>query len=279
MKKTVSLILIAIIIVCCSKTETEIITLKPGLIILSPEIAEIVCALEGEENIIAVTNECDYPEILKSKGKVGSFSNPNIEKIVALHPDMIFISGLEQDVVKSQLKKLCLSVYQFYPKNADELLLIFEKIGRLIGKEKSASEIIKNFRKELNAIPLPKTKPKVYVEIYNKPLMTASSNSFIGDLIEKSGGENIFTTLPRDYCRVSAESIVKRNPDIIIITYPGSTKAEIKNRLGWGKINAIKYDRIYTVEDIDSDLLIRAGPRSIEGIKILSKIFRDFNEK
>ncbi|MCD6101439.1 MAG: ABC transporter substrate-binding protein [Candidatus Cloacimonetes bacterium] len=279
MKKIIFVLLTIILLLNCSNKESETTLAKPGLIILSPEIAEIVCALEGEENIIAVTNECDYPEILKSKEKVGSFSNPNIEKIVALHPDMIFISGLEQDVVKSQLKKLCLSVYQFYPKNADELLLIFEKIGRLIGKEKSASEIIKNFRKELNAIPLPKTKPKVYVEIYNKPLMTASSNSFIGDLIEKSGGENIFTTLPRDYCRVSAESIVKRNPDIIIITHPGSTKAEIKNRLGWGKVNAIKYDRIYTVEDIDSDLLIRAGPRSIEGIKILSKIFRDFNEK
>jgi len=279
MKKIIFLILIGIIIVCCSKTETEITTLKPSLIILSPEVAEIVCAIGGEENILAVTNECDYPGILKSKEKVGSFSSPNIEKIIALHPDMIFISGLEQDVVKAQLKKLGLSVYQFYPKNVDELLLIFEKIGRLIGKEKSASEIIKNFRKELNAIPMPTTKPKVYIEIYNKPLMTVSSNSFVGDLIEKSGGENIFPTLPRDYCRVSAESIVKRNPDIIIITCPAVTKAKIKNRLGWGRVNAIKYDRIYTVEDIDSDLLIRAGPRSIKGIKILSKIFQDFNEK
>jgi iron complex transport system substrate-binding protein len=279
MKKAIFLIFIIILILGCSKTETEITTLKPSLIILSPEIAEIVCALDGEKNIIAVTNECNYPEILKSKEKVGSFSSTNIEKIVALQPNMIFISGLEQDVVKNQLKKLGLSVYQFYPKNVDELLLIFEKIGRLIGKEKSASEIIKNFRKELDAIPIFPTKPMIYIEIYNKPLMTVSSNSFIGDLIEKSGGENIFKNLPRDYCRVSAESIVEKNPDIIIVTYQGISKSEIKKRLGWENVSAIKNNRIYTTEDIDANLIVRAGPRSIKGIKILSEIFQDFNEK
>ncbi|MEA3475675.1 MAG: helical backbone metal receptor [Candidatus Cloacimonadota bacterium] len=279
MKKIMFLLLIAIIIVCCSKTETEITTLKPGLIILSPEIAEIVCALGGEKNIIAVTNECNYPEILKYKEKVGSFSSPNIEKIIALHPDMIFISGLEQEVIKSRLNKLNLPVYQFYPKSINDLLKTFEEIGILLGKEKSASEIIRNYKKELNAIHIPATKPKVYVEIYNKPLMTASSNSFIGDLIEKSGGENIFPTLPRDYCHVSAESIVEKNPDIIIVTYQGISRSEIKKRLGWENVSAIKNNRIYTTEDIEVDLIVRAGPRSIEGIKILSKVFQDFNEK
>ena len=277
MKKSVFLILIAIIIVYCSKTETEITTLKPGLIILSPEIAEIVCTLDGEKNILAVINECDYPEILKSKEKVGSFSSPNIEKIVALQPDMIFISGLEQQVIKSRLNKLSLPVYQFYPKSINDLLKTFEEIGILLGKEKSASEIIRNYKKELNAIPMSPTKPKVYVEIYNNPLMTVSTNSFIGDIIEKSGGINIFPNLPRDYCRVSAESIVEKNPDIIIITYSGIVKSEIKNRLGWGNVNAIINDRIYTPEDIDPDLLIRAGPRCIDGIKILSIIFQNFS--
>ena len=277
MKKSVFLILIAIIIVYCSKTETEITTLKPGLIILSPEIAEIVCTLDGEKNILAVINECDYPEILKSKEKVGSFSSPNIEKIVALQPDMIFISGLEQEVIKNKLNKLGMKVYQFYPNNINDLIKIFEDIGKLLNKENSSLKIINTFQSELNSIIIPENKPKIYVEIYNNPLMTVSTNSFIGDIIEKSGGKNIFQNLPRDYCRVSAESIVEKNPDIIIITYSGIVKSEIKNRLGWGNVNAIINDRIYTPEDIDPDLLIRAGPRCIDGIKILSIIFQNFS--
>ncbi|MCK4338400.1 MAG: ABC transporter substrate-binding protein [Candidatus Cloacimonetes bacterium] len=277
MKKSVFLILIAIIIVYCSKTETEITTLKPGLIILSPEIAEIVCTLDGEKNILAVINECDYPEILKSKEKVGSFSSPNIEKIVALQPDMIFISGLEQEVIKNKLNKLGMKVYQFYPNNINDLIKIFEDIGKLLNKENSSLKIINTFQSELNSIIIPENKPKIYVEIYNNPLMTVSTNSFIGDIIEKSGGKNIFQNLPRDYCRVSAESIIEKNPDIIIITYSGIVKSEIKNRLGWGNVNAIINDRIYTPEDIDPDLLIRAGPRCIDGIKILSIIFQNFS--
>ncbi len=277
MKKSVFLILIAIIIVYCSKTETEITTLKPGLIILSPEIAEIVCTLDGEKNILAVINECDYPEILKSTEKVGSFSSPNIEKIVALQPDMIFISGLEQEVIKNKLNKLGMKVYQFYPNNINDLIKIFEDIGKLLNKENSSLKIINTFQSELNSIIIPENKPKIYVEIYNNPLMTVSTNSFIGDIIEKSGGKNIFQNLPRDYCRVSAESIIEKNPDIIIITYSGIVKSEIKNRLGWGNVNAIINDRIYTPEDIDPDLLIRAGPRCIDGIKILSIIFQNFS--
>lgn len=279
MKKNILIIFLLIIVLGCAKTEFEKTSQKPSLIILSPEIAEIVCAIGGERNILAVTNECDYPEILKSKEKVGSFSSPNIEKIVALHPDMIFLSGLEQEVIKSRLNKLSLPVYQFYPKSINDLLQTFEEIGILLGKENSASEFIKNFQKELDTISIPKIKPKVYVEIYNNPLMTVSTNSFVGDIIEKSGGKNIFQNLPRDYCRVSAESIVEKNPDIIIITYSGITKSEIQNRLGWDYVCAIINDRIYTPEDIDPDLIIRAGPRSIKGIKILSKIFQEFNEK
>lgn len=277
MKKSVFLILIAIIIVCCSKTEIEITTQKPGIIILSPEIAEIVCTLDGEKNILAVINECDYPEILKSKEKVGSFSVPNIEKIVALQPDMIFISGLEQEVIKSKLNKLGMKVYQFYPNNINDLIKIFEDIGKLLNKENSALKFINSFQWELNVLSIPENKPKVYVEIYNNPLMTVSTNSFIGDIIEKSGGINIFQNLPRDYCRVSAESIVEKNPDIIITTYQGISKSEIKKRLGWENVSAIKNNRIYTTEDIDPDLLIRAGPRCIDGIKILSIIFQNFS--
>lgn len=279
MKKNIFLIFLLVIVFNCSKREFENAAQKPNLIILSPEIAEIVCAIGGEKNIIAVTNECDYPEILKSKEKVGSFSSQNIEKIVSLQPNMVFASGLEQQIIKKRLIKLGINVYQFYPENIDDLLKTILKIGNLIEKEKNASEIIKNFLNNLPSIQENRKKPKMYVEIYNKPIMTASAESFVGDIIEKSGGTNLFQNLPRDYCRVSAESVVEKNPDIILITCPKISKSEIKNRLGWQNISAIKSGQIYTSKDIDMDLIVRAGPRSINGIKILSKIFRDFYEK
>ncbi|MGC9337848.1 MAG: helical backbone metal receptor [Candidatus Cloacimonadia bacterium] len=249
---------------------------KPKIVVLSPEIAEIISALGGEKNIVALTNECDFPSSLQKKPKVGSFSSPNIEAIVSLEPDIVFVSALEQEIVRNNLKKLGLTVYQFYPQSIEELLNVIKEIGNLIGKSKEAEVLIQEFRTTLSTIAKPVKTPKVYVEIYNNPLMTVSSNSFIGDLIHKSGGKNIFPELPREYCRVTPESVVARDPDIIIVTYPGITKKDIMQRAGWEQIGAVQNGRIYTQEDFDMELIVRAGPRSIHGIRILSQIFQDY---
>jgi iron complex transport system substrate-binding protein len=279
MKKSVSMICIFILVFLsagCNGGNIASNDIEPKIVVLSPEIAEIICALGGEAHIIATTNECDFPPSLQKKPKVGSFSSPNIEAIVALEPDMVFVSSLEQEVVKNNLKKLGLTVYQFYPQSVEELLRVIKKTGNLIGKPKEAESLIQEFHITLSTITLPAKPPKVYVEIYNNPLMTASSKSFIGDLIHKSGGENIFPELPRDYCRVTPESVVAQDPDIIIVTYPGITKEDILKRAGWEQIGAVRNGRIYTQENFDMELIVRAGPRSVQGIKILSQIFQDY---
>jgi iron complex transport system substrate-binding protein len=260
----------------CNKGNLVSRDIEPKIVVLSPEIAEIISALGGEAHIVAVTNECDFPPSLQEKQKVGSFSSPNIEAIVALEPDMIFASGLEQEIVKNDLEKLGYTVYQFYPQSIEELLQVIQEIGTLLEKPKEAEALIQEFHATLSAIIPPAKPPRIYVEIYNNPLMTAASSSFIGDLIKKSGGENIFPELPRDYCRVTPESVVSRDPDIIIVTYPGITREDIMKRAGWEHISAVQNGKIYTQEDFDMELIVRAGPRSLEGIKILSQIFQDY---
>ena len=104
--------------------------------------------------------------------------------------------------------------------------------------------------------------------------MSTSDSSFVGELISYAGAKNIFPVLERDYCRVKNEDVIKANPDVIIITYPGMTKEMIKQRKGWENINAVKNDKILTVEDLNPDLLLRATPRSIYAItKLREKIY------
>jgi len=89
---------------------------------------------------------------------------------------------------------------------------------------------------------------------------------------------NIFPELPREYCSVSAEKVVELNPDIILITYPHVNKADIKDRLGWDIVSAIKNNMVFTTEDIDPDIILRAGPRIVQGIKALSQLGAQYNE-
>ncbi|TSA28671.1 hypothetical protein D4R71_00290 [bacterium] len=250
----------------------------PRIVVLSPELAEIVCELGAEDNIIGITQECDYPQTLQQKNIIGSFSAPNIEKIVVLEADAVLLTGMEQEIFKHKLLNLNIPVHQFYPSSIKALYETIFSLGELLHKEDKADSLIQYMQVSISAIAKPRENPTIYIEIYNKPLMTASSGSFVGDVIKKAGLINIFPELPREYCTVSSERVVELNPDIILITYPGVIKKDIKERLGWSMISAIKNDRVFTTEDIDPDIILRAGPRIVQGIEKLSQLSIQQNE-
>ena len=104
--------------------------------------------------------------------------------------------------------------------------------------------------------------------------MSVSDKSFVGELLTLSGGENIFQELPRDYSRIKPEKVVEADPEIIILTYPGITAQQVQNRKGWEVISACRTGKIYTTDDIDPDLILRASPRIIEAIQKLQEFLQ-----
>jgi len=276
MKKIVLFLFVAVIILTgCSKFKQQT---GNRYIITSPEIAEIIYLLQGARNIVGVTIECDYPAELKELEKVGNFGKVDFEKIISLDPTIVFTSGLEQELLTTELEKLQIPTAQFYPKSIDDMISSIREIGKLIGAEKRANFVADSLETEIEKIATNNVDNShtVYVEIYNTPIMSVSDRSFVGEVIQKAGGNNIFAELPRDYSRVKAEDVINANPEIIILTCPPEVTAEsIKIRKGWEVISAVKNDRIYTALDINPDLIIRATPRVIEGMKILQKIFKD----
>ena len=271
MKQSFFLFVLILIISCNSAMEKADAPL-PQIVVLSPELAEIVCALGAEDHIVGITQECDYPKILQQKVIVGSFSAPNIEKIISLDPDAVFLSGMEQEIFRHKLQDLNITVRQFYPASINGLYDTISEIGKSLNKEDTADSLIQSMNASIGAIIKPEECPTIYIEIYNKPLMTSSSDSFVGDVIIKAGLKNIFPVLPREYCAVSSEKVVELNPDIILITYPNVNKEDIKDRLGWDIISAIKNDMVFTTENIDPNIILRAGPRIVQGIKALSQL-------
>lgn len=247
-------------------------------VVTSPEIAEIIAVLEGVDNIVGITLECDFPESLQQKTKVGNFGKVDFEKIISLDPTIVFTSGLEQELLTSELNKLQIPTIQFYPRSIDEMLVSITEIGAVTGLEKRAAFVADSLSKEIKRISTNSrsSSPSVYVEIYNQPIMSVSDSSFIGEVIQLAGGDNIFSNLPRDYSRVNPEEVIKKDPDIIILTYPYESAVEnIKQRKGWEVISAIKNDMIFTTEDLDPDLIIRATPRIISGIEKIRQIIND----
>jgi iron complex transport system substrate-binding protein len=244
-------------------------------VVLSPEIAEVLSYLGVEDRIVGITMECDYPASLSDKTIVGNFGGVSLEKIVALSPSMVFATSLEQATIATQLSKINIPTTQIYPTNLDDLLQMIRLLGEICGKEGLADSLVIYLRNSFIAfedfVSTIEKKPRVYIEIYGDPLMTASDDSYLGQLLYYAGGENIFPSLPRDYCRISAEDVVILNPDVIILTYPGISALDVSQRKGWGGINAIRNARIYTIEDVNPDLILRATPRNVVGVQMLQK--------
>jgi len=271
------LCVIAMVFLSVSCQQAEKAEKAKGYVVLSPELAEIIAAIEGTDNIIGRTQECDYPPQILSVPVVGNFGKVNKEDIIKLKPDLVFASSLEQQAIGSDLAKLGIKVVTVYPKTISEMLQGIITVGTAIGREARAKEVADTLYRSLeltgmltNSIP----RPKVYLEIYREPLMSVSDKSFVGELIELAGGDNIFSELERDYSRIKAEDVIKAKPDVIIC-YSQETAESIRKRLGWQDIPAVKNHRIYFEKDIDPDLIMRAGPRCHLGAKRLFELIHE----
>ena len=278
MKKLILFIFLILILLSCSHSNIPK-TDSHRYIITSPEVAELIYLLGAQKNVVGVTIECDYPSYYKHIEKIGNFGKVNIEKIISLKPDVVFTTKLEQDKLNYTLKKLNIKTVALYPKTINEELNEILQLGKILHKENRAKVVYDSLKSELEKIKskIQKKRPKVYVEIYDNPLMTASQESFVGQLISYANGENIFDKLPRDYSQINQEEIIKRNPDVIISLVPNVTAKRIKERKGWQNISAVKSGMVYTTEDINPDIVLRAGSRIVTAIKKLDTLIH--NEK
>jgi len=242
---------------------------------LAPSTTEILFALGLDEEIVGVSSFCNYPEKAKTKEQVGTFSQPNIEKIVFLKPDYIFCTGLEQNTTIQKLNQLKLNTYVADPTNTEELLNTIREIGKLTGRQKQAGELTAKMNCDIDAASslsgkvAMKKRPKVFLEFWNNPLMTAGKGSFIDELITLAGGVNIAGDLNRSYGYFSPEEVIRRNPDCIIVAYMVNDEPakELSRRPGWDKVSAVKNKRVYA--DINPDIMLRPGPRFAQGVKEL----------
>lgn len=269
--RILALILIMIMVLCsCAKSSKE---QEARYVVLSPEVAEILYAIGAGDKIVGITEECTFPEALKGLAVVGKFGALNREQVIALKPTIIFSSALEQEAIAAEFSKLGYRVESFYPESIDDMLIGVRHLGVVTNHNEAASSLADSLSEHISAMKqsAPSSRPKIYLEIYRDPLMSVADSSFVGQLIEVAGGDNIFSSLERDYARVKTEAVIQAAPDIMIC-YSQDSLENILNRKGWQDIPAIRDKRIYFEKDISPDLIQRAGPRIIQGLQRLREI-------
>ena len=246
------------------------------IVSLAPNITEILFRLGLDEEIVGVSIHCNFPEKAKSKVRVGSYISLDFEKITSLRPDLIIATGAgnTRDMV-DRLDKLGFYSYVIYPKNFDDILKSILHIGEVVNREKEAKRITEEMRKRSQrVIELTKglPRPKVFIQIADAPIVTVGKGSFADDLIRLAGGENIAGKEKEVYPRFGMEEILKRSPEVIVISSmnpKGDYQKILQEWNRWKTIPAVKNGRIHL---IDSDLLDRPSPRIIDGLEELARV-------
>lgn len=236
-----------------------------SIVSLSPAMTEIIYALGAADNLVGITTFCNYPQATEKIYKVGDFSNPSIERIVGLKPDLVIVNLPEQARIKRELEKLDIDIFVSSPSTLNDIYEEIIKIGHLVNKEKPADSLVRYMKSHIKKVDQLKCQ-RVYIELSPKPLITLGAPSFLNELLEMAGFINIFADLEKAYPVVAQEEVIKQNPDIIIVLHP----IPIKDRMGWQKIAAIKNNRILT--HLNQDHLMRPGPRLVIGYEELKKI-------
>lgn len=253
----------------------KVITLeKPAekIVSLAPSQTEILFAIGAGEKVVGVTTADDYPEEVKEIEKVGGFDGWNLEMIIALEPDLVINYGQGSEEDNKRFEEAGIVVASFLPETIDDVMDTIEKIGVLTGNSDKAKEVVEDMKSERDEI-ISKVKDletkRVFYEVYNDPLMTAGPGSFIDELINLAGGENIAKDADSPYPQYDVEKLIEKNPEVYLIPDDSTTTLEtLKERPGFENIDAIKNSQVYF---LDADIVSRAGPRIIEGLEEIAK--------
>ncbi len=216
------------------------------------------------------TNQCDFPLRAREKIKVGDFQSPDIERILALKPDIVFTTVPMHRQLIERLRELRIPVYVSHPQDIEGVFAEIESVGVILGRTEEARRLVSDLRRRLDSLPTFSDKPKVYVEISVAPLMSVGKGAFINDIIHRAGGQNVFEDFNTPYPVVDPELVAKANPDVILLLHPLVSEGEIKQRIGWSSIKAVCSGRVYS--GLDEDLFFRPGPRVVDGIVLLARL-------
>lgn len=256
------------------------------IVCLTTETVEVLYLLGEQDRIVGISGFTTRPAIArKEKPKISAFTSANIEKILALQPDLVLcFSNLQADIAAALIKAGC-QVHVFNHRSLDETLQMILTVGDLVGASEKAEKLVESYQEQLEAARQQAStwprKPKVYFEEWDAPMMC--SIRWAAELIEAAGGEDCFPELSQFHSardrQVTADQVLARQPDIIIGSWCGKKfqPEKVKARPGWRAMPAVRDGHLYEIKSVD---ILQPGPALFsEGLVQLQTIIHRWQQQ
>jgi len=222
---------------------------------LSPSLTNTVYALGAAGDLVGITDYTAYPpQAAREKPSVGAIVNPSLERIVALHPDLVLalpdFNGAE---TVAGLQRLGIPVFLFSTGNLANIYRSIANVGRLLGREREAAALVAELRareERVRAESAGKKRPSVLLVLAIDPLITAGRNAFITEMIAAAGARSVTDDVKQDWLQMNVEAILPRQPDCILLMKDGPVSLQdMQQRAGWSSLEAVRRGRVIVVDD------------------------------
>lgn len=240
------------------------------IVSLAPHVTELLFSIGAGERLVGAVNYSDYPEAAESIPRVGGYNALDLERIVALKPDLVvgWQSG-NNPADLEKLRRFDLPLFINEPRRLADIPETLRRLAVLTGTQKRAEAVITDFKARLEALRRfsGRQPVKVFYQIWDRPLMTVNDEHLIGDVIRLCGGRNVFGETASLTPQVSEESVIARAPQAIVIGGMGEQHAEwIERWQRWNSIPAVAHNHLFM---INPDHLQRHTVRILQGAKTL----------
>lgn len=247
----------------------ELVAPPQRVVSLLPSLTESVCALQACERLVGTDRYSNWPAAVRGLPKLGGLEDAQIERIVALKPDLVLLAASSRAV--DRLQALGLRVIVLEPKTLPDTGRVILKLAQVLGVPARGEDLWRQLQARIDAaaarVPRDWVGRKVYFEVASAPY-AAGESSFIGQTLARLGLGNIVPAALGPFPKLNPEFVVRAEPDLLIATQ--AALAEMPARPGWGQLRALRTKRHCGFATEPWDVLVRPGPRLAEAAELLA---------
>jgi iron complex transport system substrate-binding protein len=251
-----------------ARGKTVSIAFPPKRIVsIIPSTTELLFDVGAGEQVAGVTTYCDWPPEAKQKPKIGDIV-VDYEKLAALKPDVVVTSWSTTKKSSAEIEGKGYALFSVEPRSFEEIIGSLRKLGAMTGHEAEGERAAAALEARVKAVAAAPG-PTVYIEHSPEPLGTTGPDTYMGDVVRRAGGRNVFEG---GWHLVDWEAVMSRDPDVILIAHDRKTGYE--SRAGWSNLRAVKNKRVYFVA---KEHYMYPTPRLADGLEEAARIFREKN--
>ena len=264
-----------------------------GIVSLAPNLTEWVVYLGQEKNLLGVTEQCDFPKVVLSKTKVGSYIAPEVEKILSLNPRLVLAAQGNPLERIDLLKNAGVSIHQFKAQRIADIPVAVAKLGAALDNLAGAQKWVDLFSAEreknkkqgdvkINQIKNKQNVPAVLIALDWEPFYGVSKNTWLWDIFASVGFENVLQGYPVEYPALGLEQLSLLNPDIIIaFKEKNKTKKYDETLMEMHRKKVLKIwgnskNRVPQIIYAPEDILVRPGPRLLEALSYVYQLRQSY---